>query len=119
MSAGPCRVLIVDDDNDTREALEEALGEAGFTVGQAASGAEALRRIAEHGEPDVILLDLRMPDMDGEQFLERMRKGSARVIILTADSPERIFHLAREAKLLSKPIDLESLEAAVKEACAA
>jgi CheY-like chemotaxis protein len=111
-------VLIVDDDNDTREALEEALGDAGFVVGKAASGAEALRRIAEHGEPDVILLDLRMPEMDGEQFLERLT-GRARVVILTAQASDRILHLTREAKLLSKPIDLDSLEAAVKEACAA
>jgi two-component system KDP operon response regulator KdpE len=112
-------VLIVDDDYDTREALGEALGDAGFVIGQAASGAEALRRIAEHGEPDVILLDLRMPEMDGEQFLERVGKGRARVIILTAEGSDRILRLMREARLLSKPIDLDSLEAAVKEACAA
>ena len=119
MSASPCRVLIVDDDNDTREALKEALSEAGFEVAQAASGDEALRRIAQDGEPNVILLDLRMPGMDGEQFLQRVRGGQARVIVLTAEAPGRILDLAREAKLLSKPIDLDSLEEAVREACAA
>jgi DNA-binding NtrC family response regulator len=109
----------VDDDQDTREALSEALADAGFHVEQSATAAEALRRIEESGEPDVILLDLRMPEMDGEQFLQRSQKSSARVIVLTGDSSVRLLRFARDAKLLAKPVDLNDLEAAVKEACAA
>lgn len=119
MSARPCRVLIIDDDEDTREALSEALSEAGFLVDQVATAAAALRRIDEGGEPDVILLDLRMPGMDGAQFLERTQLGRARVIVLTGDASGRVLRFARDAKLLAKPVDLEALEAAVKEACAA
>lgn len=119
MSSRPCRVVIVDDDEDTREALAEALADAGFQVEQFATGGEALRRIDESGDPDVILLDLRMPGMDGEQFLERTRATSARVVVLTGDSSGRLLRFARDAKLLSKPVDLNDLEAAVKEACAA
>jgi len=116
---GHCRILIVDDDADTREALSQALADAGFSVEQAASGTEALEKLDAGGEPDVVLLDLRMPGMDGAQLLERMRDRRARVIVLTGDSSARLVRFARDAKLLSKPIDLEALEAAVKEACAA
>jgi CheY-like chemotaxis protein len=114
-----CKVLIVDDDEDTREALSEALRDAGFFVEQVATATEALERMDEQGEPDVILLDLRMPGMDGAQFLERTANRRARVIVLTGDSSARLLRFARGAKLLPKPVDLEDLEAAVKEACAA
>jgi len=119
MSTHGCRILVVDDDADTREALVDALADAGFLVDQAPSGAKALEWIDRNGEPDVILLDLRMPEMDGAQFLERTRGSSARVIMLTADASARLVRFARDAKLLSKPIDLDQLETAVKEACAA
>jgi CheY-like chemotaxis protein len=119
MSVAACKVLIVEDDIDTREALTDALKETGFAVEQQSTGAEALEHIQRHGEPDVILLDLRMPGMDGAQFLERIRDLRARVILLTGDSSARLIRFAREAKLLAKPVDLDQLEAAVKEACAA
>jgi CheY-like chemotaxis protein len=67
----------------------------------------------------VILLDLRMPGMDGAQFLEQISDLRSRVIVLTGDSSARLVRFARDTKLLSKPIDLDQLEAAVKEACAA
>jgi DNA-binding NtrC family response regulator len=119
MSAKRCKVLVVDDDGDTREALTTALADAGFAVESVESGEGALGWIDENGEPDVILVDLWMPEMNGAQLLERLRNGSARVIVLSGDSSARLIRFAREAKLLSKPVDLEQLEEAVKEACAA
>jgi CheY-like chemotaxis protein len=119
MSAGHCKVLIVDDDEDTRDALLEALHDAGFLVDAVATGAAALRKIDEGDEPDVILLDLRMPGMDGTEFLERTARGRARVIVLSGDASARLLRFARDARLLPKPVDLNDLEAAVKEACAA
>jgi len=119
MSVAQCKVLIVDDDVDTREALSDALSAAGFRVEQQPDAAKALEHIERHGHPDVILLDLRMPGMDGAQFLERIPDLRSRVVVLTGDSSARLIQFARDAKLLSKPVDLDQLEAAVKEACAA
>ena len=119
MSANPCKVLVVDDDADTREALMAALSDAGFTVETVEGGVQALDWIRQHGEPDVILLDLRMPHVDGAQLLARLRGGRARAIVLSGDSSARLIRFARDARLLGKPVDLEELENAVKEACAA
>lgn len=110
---------MVDDDADTREALADALSYAGYLVEQAGGGREALELISRSGVPDVILLDLHMPDVDGEQVLEKLRGHKARVVLLTADSSARVLEFAREAKLVRKPVGLDELEAAVKEACAA
>ena len=67
----------------------------------------------------MILLDLHMPDLDGEQVLDRLRGSGARVVLLTADTSQRVLRFARDAKLVQKPVGLDELEAAVKEACAA
>ncbi len=114
-----CKVLVVDDDRDTREALASALEDAGFLVEQACGGHEAIAHIADKGAPDVILLDLHMPGMDGGQVIEKLRGSASRVVLLTADSSARVLKFARDAKLLRKPVGLDELEAAVKEACAA
>ena len=119
MSAGICSVLVVDDDEDTREALCTALTDAGFSVEKAGSALEAVHRIRSGKEPDVVLLDLRMPGFDGLQFLEHTKHCRSRVILLTGDASARLLRFARDAKLLEKPVDLDELEAAVKEACAA
>jgi DNA-binding NarL/FixJ family response regulator len=84
------RILIVDDHPLTREALAGLLAQNGFDViGQAASGEEA---IASAGEllPDLILLDLSMPEMDGLAALPRLREASpqSEVVVLTASEDE-------------------------------
>jgi two-component system OmpR family response regulator len=113
----------VDDDKDLREALAEALTCAGMLVDQATDGKEALERTMSGEAPDVILLDMHMPGIDGASLLERLRKTpggyKARVILLTGDTSARMRRFASEATLLHKPVDLDELEAAVKDACAA
>ncbi len=65
------RVLVVDDDPEVRTILCDALSDEGYLADQATDGADALRHIASQIHPDLILMDLRMPVMDGYQFLER------------------------------------------------
>lgn len=68
-------ILIVEDDRDIRDVLAEILAEEGYQVLAAEDGAEGLRRLAEGPTPDLILLDLMMPRMDGYQFREEQRKN--------------------------------------------
>lgn len=65
-------ILVVDDDDDFREALVEVLSSAGYPVAQAANGEEALLKVAEE-IPGIILLDLKMPGIDGWGVMERLR----------------------------------------------
>ena len=69
------RVMVVEDDQDLRDAVGEVLGDAGFEVSDAANGALAMGALQRSKQlPAVILLDIMMPTMDGEQFLREMRK---------------------------------------------
>jgi DNA-binding NarL/FixJ family response regulator len=90
--AGVIRVLIVDDDELVRAALTMMLdGASGISVvGQAADGAEVPSAVAAHA-PDVVLLDLRMPRVDGLTALSRLRPPAPDVIVLTTfDTDENV-----------------------------
>jgi CheY-like chemotaxis protein len=76
------RALVVDDAPDIRLLADLVLSMAGFTVTAAASGSEALRLLAGGELPDIVLLDVQMPDVDGWETLSRLR-GDPR----TADLP--------------------------------
>lgn len=99
MSAAPVRVLLVDDQALFREALATLLGVRADidVVGEAANGDEALSRAAEVN-PDVVLMDLRMPVLDGIAATRRMRaeQPQVRVIALTTfDDDEEVFAALR------------------------
>jgi len=85
------RVLIVDDNKENRDLLTQTLGPVGFELRQANDGAEAVREF-EVWQPDVILIDLRMPVMDGREATRRIKsspKGKeTSIIVLTASSFE-------------------------------
>jgi DNA-binding NarL/FixJ family response regulator len=84
------RILIVDDHPLTRDALAGLLGHNGFdVVGQAGSGQEAIE-LAGELRPDLVLLDLSMPEMDGLAALPRVREAApeAEVVVLTASEDE-------------------------------
>ena len=92
--AGKGKILVVDDNPDVREILKTSLVEDQYELKIAANGQEALQILYDF-TPDLIVLDLRMPTMDGWQFLEELRKEAHRiaspVVVLTAEdvtSPE-------------------------------
>ena len=82
-------VLAIEDDPDIRQLLGSLLGREGYVVTEAATGREGLRAFHEH-RPDLVILDLGLPDLDGWQVLERLRDVSdAPVLVLSARSSER------------------------------
>jgi CheY-like chemotaxis protein len=68
-------ILVVEDDKDLCDAYEIILSSAGYAVRTAENGKEALESVNDKGDPDIIFLDLRMPVMDGIEFLERYHPG--------------------------------------------
>jgi len=71
--AGPARVLVIDDAPDIRLLADLVLSMAGFAVVGASSGKEALRLLAQGDLPDIVLLDVQMPEVDGWETLSRLR----------------------------------------------
>ena len=113
------RVLVVDDDRSTRELIRLQLRQGGYRVDTAAGGATALKRLGK-GDHDLMLLDIRMPGIDGLGVLRQMRSLSRRpkVIVMTADdTPETLFEAIREhtQRYLKKPLEFETLTTLVRE----
>jgi DNA-binding response OmpR family regulator len=82
------RVLIVEDDNDVRLMVRAAIERAGMEAVEARDGREGLRRFYET-EPGVVVLDIRMPELDGWQVLERIRELSdTPILVLSANDGE-------------------------------
>jgi two-component system KDP operon response regulator KdpE len=75
------RVLVVDDENSIRRYLRAALGAQGFSVYEAANGQEAIQGVLAH-RPDLIILDLGLPDMDGIEVTRQLREWSQIPIII-------------------------------------
>jgi two-component system cell cycle response regulator DivK len=86
-SPGAALVLIVDDNVKNLKLATDVLRAAGFRTLEAASGAEAIAHADEHG-PDVILLDLRLPDLDGTEVVRelRSRERTARIAVVAVSA---------------------------------
>ena len=112
-------MLVVEDHADLREMLALLLEGEGYDVETATNGAEALHAL-EHTRPAVILLDLMMPVMTGDEFRERQladpRYRDVPVICITAahDGRDRAERL-RAAQYFQKPVDFDRLLGAVRE----
>lgn len=108
---GSRNVLVADDEPAIVEMIRDILEEYGFSVVTAANGAEALR-LVEEAEPEVVLLDMNMPVLDGEGFVAAVRERGLRVpiVIMTAGSSAKRWatQLGADA-YLSKPFELSSL----------
>jgi DNA-binding NarL/FixJ family response regulator len=116
------RVLVVDDTDHVRGMLVDMLQLDGFdVVGQAASGREAVN-LAEISDPDVIVMDYKMPDMDGLSAAKVIRamKPSQAIIIYTAYLDAELEEAAREAGVamtVGKVEGLNQLERHITELC--
>jgi CheY-like chemotaxis protein len=110
-------VLVVDDEEDVRAITSWLLQANGYCVRTAANGAEALA-LLEPEPPDLILLDMLMPVMDGWQFARELRaRARSRiplVVVTAADHPARRAAEVDADGFVSKPFDLEELLAAVR-----
>jgi DNA-binding NtrC family response regulator len=107
-------VLMIDDDGDVRRAIGTFLERTGAEVSGAATGTEGLEAY-ERARPDVVILDLHLPDLGGLEVLERLRAQGAAVILLTGhgdiDTAVRAMQLGAE-NFLTKPVDMTHLAAA-------
>jgi len=116
---GKPKVVVVDDERSIRELLELGLAREGYVVRSAADGAQALTLVAEWC-PDVIVLDVMMPKIDGFALLPMLRRRTqAPIIMLTArgDIADRVTGLRGGADdYLAKPFDLEELLARLEAA---
>ncbi len=114
-------ILLIDDDADIRMALRDFLTELKFVVHTARNGQHALQMLEKIEPPDLILLDYKMPVMDGKQFLSIMRRiphlQMIPVVILSAATREWSGAHLEVEEVLSKPIDLEVLVTTVNRIC--
>ena len=116
--SGSKSLLLVDDDRLTREAFGIVLARQGYIVRGAADGQEALDSLCSEPLPDCILLDLSMPGMSGQQFLERQQQhrewAGIPVVVVSGDARgDQEAALLGAADYVSKPVDLEALLDAV------
>ena len=121
-AATPSKVLLVDDEREFVQTLSERLLSRNVGSAVAYSGEEALA-IIESDEPEVVVLDLQMPGIDGIEVLRQVRKGhpDTQVIILTGHGSDREERLAEELgafAYLRKPVDINVLSQTMKNAYA-
>ncbi|HET6697193.1 MAG TPA: response regulator transcription factor [Gaiellaceae bacterium] len=113
------RVLVVDDERAVRESLRRALELEGYDVELAADGREALDRLQAGPDPDAVILDVLMPEVDGLEVCEELRRGGSRlpVLMLTAraEVENRVAGLDAGADdYLTKPFALDELLARLR-----
>jgi CheY-like chemotaxis protein len=120
-SHGPSPILIVEDDADLREMMAQLLTLEGFSPYAVSNGREALDYLRTSERPDVILLDLMMPVMDGWEFRRVQQSEPALadvpVIILSALDAARADEVGGPTEFLKKPLDFDRLLALVRRHC--
>src|SRR5271165_3532514 len=114
------KILVVDDERLVRWSLRQKCEEWGYEVVEAAAGEPGLR-VAQQESPDMILLDVRLPDLNGLRVLEQLKKNgdTAAVIMITADP--QLDDVKSALKLgaydfVGKPLDFEELRVTIQNA---
>jgi two-component system, cell cycle response regulator DivK len=120
--AGAC-VLVVEDNEKNMKLVRDVLAAKGFTILEATTGAQAVQLAREYA-PEVVLMDIRLPDIDGVEVLRRLRAdertASITVLALTAQAMEgdrERFQAAGFDGYLAKPVDIIQLVDIVRGYC--
>ncbi len=111
----PLKILIVEDNSGIREVLKMGLEMEGCEVSEAEDGRQALEKLHFMATPNLILLDLLMPRMNGYEFLDEIKKdtlnpiSSIPVVVISAVATIARERLSKAAAIVGKPVDLETL----------
>jgi CheY-like chemotaxis protein len=112
----PPHIYIAEDDPDVRLSIAEILLDEGYEVREFSNGQDTLRALQAGGRPCVVLMDLFMPEMNGEEFLSALRHDAALspipVVMITGARTD-----LPDAEVLQKPFDLNELIATVAKHC--
>jgi len=113
------RILVVDDDDSIRELVAEILREEGYEAVQARNGAAALRQIEVDGQFELVVLDMRMPLVDGWQFASELGRRGVDLPIVVMTAAQNARRWAEEigaAGYIAKPFGIDELLHAVRAA---
>lgn len=116
------RVLLAEDDRALLELLTEYLELQGLEVSAVEDGEAALRELERERPPDIALLDIRLPGIRGTDVLRHIKQdprlSRVKVMVLTGLGSEELVLGARPDEILGKPVDVDSLRAALARMCA-
>jgi two-component system response regulator (stage 0 sporulation protein F) len=120
MSQSAGTILVVDDQLGVRRLMQEAFQGEGYTVHTAANGREALAKLDE-SQPGLILLDMKMPGMNGLETLREIKKRNPEQVVIMMTAYEELEVVAEAIKLgvkeyVTKPCDINELKVLVAEA---
>ncbi|HSD21313.1 MAG TPA: response regulator [Anaeromyxobacter sp.] len=118
----PRSILLVEDDSGIRDSVAECLESEGYDVAPVENGREALRWLRNTARPDLIMVDLVMPVMNGAELIDELRGDMTLrdipVVLMTGAAPTAAMPLPRANAYLSKPFDLGALLDTVLRHCA-
>lgn len=117
MPLPPAPILVVDDEPDLRQLLAELMKAMGYAAVQAGDGLEALEQLSRGPLPCLVLLDLMMPRMNGEEFIGAIRGSGCEVPVISMSASERTLAPPLVSAHLHKPFGLEQLAAVVERVC--
>jgi len=116
---GKPRVLVVDDERGILDFFKKVLAKEGYRVSTARNGQTGLKKVRK-SKPDIILLDLKMPSMDGVELLGRIQRIDKRIVVIMITAFGTM-QTARQAMQLgafdyiTKPFDLEYVKALIRD----
>jgi len=116
------KIFIIEDDRDIRETFEEILKGEGYAVESFADGQKAIERLHKAPEPCLILLDMMMPIMNGEEFMNHFHKLPATILpipvfLVSANSTDATSKKMGCRGFMKKPVDIHALLLIVKTFC--